>query len=287
MKQNKLYLIFLTAPWIIIFLLFWAYPLVYSFILSLSEYKTLSGQISYIGFQNYIDVFNDDYFWNALINTIIFTFGTVPVTTALALFLAVMVNDVKKFKGYFKSAFFLPSVTSLVVISLIFTNLYFKDGYLNGLLQLLGLPYAEKGFLLEPGTALFSIMAMDVWIAAGYYMILFLSGMQTISKDLYDNAKLMGASSWNQFINITLPLLKPTLLFVLIINTIKSFQVFIEIYVMTKGGPLGSTNTLVYSIFDKAFNQFDQVGYASAIAYILFVILLIMSFLQSKLLSEK
>lgn len=237
--------------------------------------------------ENYLNVFSDPAFLQAIMNTSIFTFGTVPITTALALFLAVMLNDLPKFQNIFRSSYFLPSVTSLVVISLIFTNLYIKDGYINSLLEMSGMPYPEKGWLLEPSTALLSIMAMDVWIAAGYYMVLFLSAMQSISKDLYDNADLFGASNWTKFRKITLPLIKPTLLFVLVINTIKSFQIFIEIYVMTKGGPLGNTTTLVYMVFDKAFNQFDQVGYASAVAYILFMILILLSLIQTRLLREK
>lgn len=286
MKQNRIYFLFLTLPWLIVFLVFWAYPLVYSFILSFSKYKTLSGNITWVGFENYSKVFSDPAFRQALLNTSIFTFGTVPITTAFALFLAVMLNDLPKLRNFFRSAFFLPSVTSLVVISLIFTNLYIKNGYINSLLEMIGAPYPDKGWLLEPSTSLISIMAMDIWIAAGYYMVLFLSGMQSISKDLYENADLFGASAWTKFKSITLPLLKPTLLFVLVINTIKSFQIFIEIYVMTKGGPLGSTTTLVYMVFDKAFNQFDQVGYASAVAYILFILLILLSYLQSKILKE-
>ena len=267
-------------------MIFWAYPLIYSLILSFSEYKTLSGKISFIGFENYKAILQDKIFLQALKNTAIFTFGTVPITTALALFLAVLINDIPKFKSFYKSAFFLPSVTSLVVISLVFTNLYIKDGYINSLLNMIGLPHPDKGWLLDPGTSLLSIMAMDIWIAAGYYMVLFLSGMQSISKDLYESADLFGASKTRQFFTITLPLLKPTLLFVLVINTIKSFQIFIEIYVMTKGGPLGSTTTLVYLIFDKAFNQMDQVGYASAIAYLLFILLILLSYIQSRVLKE-
>ena len=224
----------------------------------------------------------------ALKNTIIFTFGTVPITCFLSLMFAVLISDVKgKFQEWLKSTFFIPSVTSLVVISLIFTNLYSGNGYINSLLNMLGLPYPEKGWLLEPSTSLFSIMIMDIWLSIGYYMIIFLSYLQTIPKDLYDVAELEGLNKRGQFWKITVPLMKPAIMFVLIINTIKSFQVFVEIYVMTKGGPLGSTNTLVYAIFDKAFNQFDQISYASAIAYVLFFILIILSILQMKLLKTK
>ena len=288
MKKNNLYSLLFLSPWIISFLLFWLFPLIYSFILIFSEYKTLTNEIELIGFGNYIKLFNDPYFFQALKNTTIFTLGTVPVTCFLSLFFAVIVNDVSgKFQEWLKSSFFIPSVTSLVVISLIFTNLYSGNGYINSLMNMLGLPYPEKGWLLEPSTSLTSIMLMDIWLSIGYYMIIFLSYLQTIPKDLYSVAELEGLSKSGQFWKITVPLMKPAIMFVLIINTIKSFQVFVEIYVMTKGGPLGSTNTLVYAIFDKAFNQFDQVSYASAIAYVLFLILIVLSVLQMKLLKTK
>lgn len=288
MKKINIYSLLFLSPWIISFLLFWLYPLIYSFVLSFSEYKTLTNEIELIGFGNYIKLFNDPYFFQALKNTTIFTFGTVPVTCFLSLFFAVIVNDISgKFQEWLKSTFFIPSVTSLVVISLIFTNLYSGNGYINSLMNMLGLPYPEKGWLLEPSTSLAAIMLMDIWLSIGYYMIIFLSYLQTIPKDLYSVAELEGLSKSGQFWKITVPLMKPAIMFVLIINTIKSFQVFVEIYVMTKGGPLGSTNTLVYAIFDKAFNQFDQVSYASAIAYVLFLILIVLSVLQMKLLKTK
>jgi multiple sugar transport system permease protein len=125
-------------------------------------------------------------------------------------------------------------------------------------------------------------MAMDVWISAGYYMVLFLAGMEAIPKDLYESAELIGANAWQQFRRITLPLLRPTLLFVVVINSIKSFQVFVEVYVMTKGGPLGATSTLVYEVYHQAFEQSDSMGYASAIAYLIFLILMVVSLLQMR-----
>lgn len=252
------------------------------------DYQTLTGEMTFIGFDNYTKMAEDPIFWRALINTVTFTFGTVPFTTAFALILASFVNsNTVKFKEFFRASYFMPSVTSLVVIALIFTNLYARDGYINYLFEMLGMPYPEKGWLLEPSTALLSIMAMDVWIATGYYMVLFLAGMQTIPNDLYEAARLAGASAWQQFWRITLPMLRPTLLFVVVINTIKSFQIFIEIFVMTKGGPMNSTTTLVYEIFTNAFEKSDQMGYAAAMAYILFIILIIFSIIQMKLLREK
>lgn len=277
-------------PWIITFAVFWLYPLAYALYLSFTQYSTLSNTATWIGFDNYVAVFHDTLFWKAIINTTIFTFGTVPVTTTLALLLAVLLNKkYVRFVSFFRAAYFMPTVTSLVVIALIFTNLYAKDGYVNVLFNMIGLPHPEKyGWLQEPTTALGSIMAMDVWMSVGYYMVLFLAGLQTIPNDLYEAAELAGASAFTQFKKITLPLLRPTILFVVVINSIKSFQIFVEIYIMTKGGPLeGTTTTLVYEVYRNAFGSTDSMGYASALAYIIFAILLALSLLQMKILKPK
>jgi len=278
----------LLLPWLLTFSLFWLYPLLYAFYVSFTQYSTLGDTSTFIGLANYTRIFSDTLFWKALANTSVFTFGTVPVTTCFALVLALALHSsVVRYKGFFFFFFFLPSVTSLVVISLIFTNLYSKSGYVNILLSLCGLPFPERGWLLEPDTALLGIMAMDVWISAGYYMVLFLAGIQAIPTDLYESALLSGANAWQRFRYITLPLLRPTMLFVIVINTIKSFQIFVEIYVMTKGGPLNATTTLVYMVYEHAFERADTMGYASALAFIVFALLLLFSAVQMKVLKQK
>lgn len=286
--KNNINTALLIAPWAISLIIFWIYPIGYSLVLSLSKYSTLKNELTYIGFGNFTKAFSDPIFWKALVNTIIFTFGSVPITIALALFLAILLNNKwLKFASFFQASYFLPSITSLVVISLVFTNLYSANGYVNEILKLIGAPFPKLGFLLEPSTALYSIMAMDIWISTGYYTILILAGLQTIPNDLYESAILVGASEWQRFKRITLPLLRPTLLFVLVINTIKSLQVFVEIFVMTKGGPLDSTTSLVYIVYQNAFEKADNMGYASALAYILFVIILAFSYVQAKTLKAK
>lgn len=278
----------LLAPWLITLAVFWLYPLVYALVLSFSDYQTLTNEMSFIGLDNYSRVFKDEAFWKALGNTTIFTFGTVPFTTSIALALAVVLQKQSaKLASVFRAAYFLPSVTSLVVIALVFTNLYARDGYVNALFAFAGLPHPENGWLQTESTALPAIMAMDVWISAGYYMVLFLAGMESIPKELYESAELQGASRWQQFWRITLPMIKPTMLFVVVINSIKSFQIFVEVYVMTKGGPLGATSTLVYQVYHQAFEQSDSMGYASALAYIIFIILIVMSAIQMRLLRVK
>ena len=272
------------APWIITLVLFWAYPLLYSLYMSFTEYRTLSGQMNWIGLENYQRLAGDPIFWKALANTSIFVLGTIPFTTIFAIGLAVMLNRNIAWKGFYRSAFFIPSVTALVVLALIFTNLYAQNGYINSLLNLLHLPYPKDGWLLNTGTALPAIMAMDVWIAIGYYTVLFLAALQTIPAELYEAAEIDGASRRQQFFQITLPGLRPMLLFVIVLNTIRSFQVFTEVYVMTKGGPLNSTTTLVYEVYRNAFDRSDLMGYASAIAYVTFILILGVSLIQMRLL---
>lgn len=282
MKNNKNTYIMLI-PWILVFLIFWLYPILYTGYLSLTDYQTLTNSVKYVGLKNYKAIFNDNIFWIALRNTVLFTLGTVPFTVSIALILANLLNNkLVKFRNFFRASYFLPSVTSLVVISLIFTNLYSSDGYINIILKSLGLPTSQLGWLNNTKTSLLSIMIMDIWSACGYYMVIFLAAIQSIPEHLYDAAKLVGAKPFYVLRRITIPLIKPTIAFVLIVNIIKSFQVFMEIYIMTKGGPLNSTTTLVYMIFTNAFEKTDTLGYASAIAYVLFILLLIISFFQLK-----
>lgn len=272
------------APWLLTLLLFWLYPLGRSFYLSFTQYNTLSNKGTWVGLANYIRLFDDPVFWTALVNTLVFVVGTIPFTTIAALVLAVMLERRIAWKSLYRAGYFIPSVTSLVVLSLVFTNLYAHDGYINGLLGTLGVDYPKEGWLANRSTALPAIMAMDVWIAIGYYVVLFLAALQTIPRDLYEAAELDGASAWEQFRSVTLPGLRPMLLFVIVINTIRSFQVFTEVYVMTRGGPLNATTTLVYQIYENAFVRGDMMGYASAIAYVTFILILAVSLVQFRLL---
>jgi multiple sugar transport system permease protein len=269
-------------PWLFILILFWLFPIIYSLFLSFTEYNVLTGQAKWIGLANYFELFKDPDFWVALKNTIIFVVGTIPFTTIFALILAVLINQKIPLKSLFRAGFFIPSITSMVVIALIFTNLYAKDGYINFLFNLIGLPTPEKGWLLSEKTALLSIMAMDIWMATGYYMLLFLAALQAIPVELYQVSDIFGASFFQKLWHVTLPHLRPMTLFIILINTIKSFQIFVEIFIMTKGGPLNSTQTLVYLVYEQGLHKF-KMGYASAIAYVLFFIILVFSLIQMKL----
>ena len=279
--SRRLPLLYL-APWLITLLLFWLYPLLHSFYLSLTDYELLSRNVRFIGLANYVELFKDQDFLRALLNTGIFVVGTIPFTTVFALCLAILVNRRIPGAQLFRSAYFIPSITSLVVIALIFTNLYSRGGYLAMLCDLVGVPVPDRGFLFSETTALPAIMAMDIWIASGYYMLLFLAGLKSIPDEQYEAAALDGASALSSFWRITLPQLRPMALYVILINTIKSFQVFVEIFVMTKGGPLNSTLTVVYFVYDRGLHRF-LMGYASAAAYVLFVLIMLFALIQMRL----
>ncbi|MFH2037343.1 MAG: sugar ABC transporter permease [Candidatus Zixiibacteriota bacterium] len=273
-----------ASPWIVTFLIFWLIPLLYSLYLGFTDYRLMKPDYNWVGLKNFIALFSDNDFLQALKNTFIFVLGTIPVTTIISLFFALLIN--KKFPGrtIFRSGYFMPSITSMVVIALIFTNLYSRGGYIYLLTEMLGMDPPANGFLLSKNTALYSIMAMDVWMSVGYYMLLFLAGLKSIPDELYEAAEIAGAGAIRKFFSITLPLLKPVALFIIVINTIKSFQVFVEIFVMTKGN-YGSS-TAVYFVYESGLSRFE-FGYASAAAYILFLIIAMFSFIQFGLLRQR
>lgn len=278
--RNKILLF--TLPWIVYLIVFWLYPIIYSFYLSLTDFRLLQGSGQYIGLTNYTALLSDPVFLTALKNTFYFVFGTIPVTTILALIFALLIAE--KIPGHriFQATYFIPSITAMVVIALIFYNLYSRDGYIFSLFKLAGLSPPQNGFLQSEKTALLSIMAMDVWVAIGYYVLIFLAGIKSIPTELYEAARIDGAGFFRRSTLITIPLLKSTFLFVIVLNTIRSFQIFVEIFVMTSGRPFNSTLTAVYFIFERGISR-GSIGYASAAAYILFLILVIFSLIQFKL----
>ncbi len=275
----------LSSPWLITFVLFWLFPLVYSLVMGFTDYQLLARSYNWIGWDNYRELFIDPDFLAALKNTFVFVLGTIPVTTVVALLLALMVSRRFRGRSFFRAGYFLPSVTSMVVIALIFTNLYQRGGYVALLTELVGLTPPEHGFLYDSSTALLSIMAMDVWMSVGYYMLIFLAGLKAIPEELYEAAELAGAGRWRRFWSITLPLLRPVALFIVVINTIKSFQVFVEIFVMTRGK--FDTATVVYFVYEQGLQTQFRFGYASAASYLLFVIIAVFSIIQMILLRRR
>ena len=285
MKHLKLKAFLFSLPWLLTLGLFWLYPVIYSLIIGFTDNKLLSKTTNWVGLNNFTKLLSDEAFLESLKNTFIFVLGTIPITTIIALLFALLINKQFKGRALFRAGYFLPSITSMVVIALIFTNLFQRGGYIALLASMLGFTPPEHGFLFNNNTALYSIMAMDIWMAIGYYMLIFLAGLKTIPTELYEAAEISGASKFKQFFSITLPLLKPVTLFIIVINSIKSFQVFVEIFVMTKGK--FETSTMVYFIYETGLTTKFEFGYASAAAYLLFILIALFSILQFSLFRKK
>jgi multiple sugar transport system permease protein len=279
MQKTRSTLIFLS-PWLVSFGIFWVFPLIFSLVLSFLHFNPLRPDTAHVVWlSNFVEAFKDALFWKSLKNTLVFVLGTVPVTTLIAFFLAVAINQRIPFRTLYRSGFFIPSIISVVVISIIFKQFYSPLGPLNKVIGLFG--GEARSWLGEPRTALLCIMAMDVWASFGYYTILFLAGLQAIPSEIYEAARIDGSGAWGTLRFITIPMVRPITLFVVVVNTIRSFQIFIEVFVMTRGGPLNSTLTSVFYLYDRAFYRFDM-GYASAMAYLLFVVILCFSLVQMK-----
>ncbi|HLQ98288.1 MAG TPA: sugar ABC transporter permease [Candidatus Dormibacteraeota bacterium] len=271
-------------PAVFFFLLFTAYPIVKSFILSFQ--KTEGGTNSFAGLENYIRLFQDSLFYQSLANTLIILVIQVPIMIFLALVLANLMNStLLKMKGFFRVSFFTPAVTSLVSASVIFLLLLNPDyGIINFLLSYLGID--PVGWLNTSFWAKVSIVMVMIWRWTGYNMIILLAGLQNISGDLYEAARIDGAGVIRQFFSITIPQLRPVILFTTITSTIGTLQLFDEPYNLTGGGPVNSTTTITMYLYENAFQYFD-FEYASAIAYVVVVIIAIISFVQFKLGDDK
>ena len=254
-------------PWGICFAIFGLFPLVYAFVLSFLAYNPLRPDlVHWVGFANYTRALTSPSFWHALRTTAIFVVGTLPVTLTLAYAVAAQLGRLRRAQGFFRAAIFFPATLSMVVISLVFKSLYAEEGLLNGWLAAAGWPHVH--WLQDPSLALPSIMLMDVWASVGYYAILILAARKTLPEEQLEAARLEGLSTLTIERTIYFPHLHPVLLFVVLLNTIRSFQIFIEVFVLTRGGPLESTLTLVYHLYERAFYHFEM-GYACAIAFLL------------------
>ena len=267
-------------PWFSIFCIFQLYPIGYSFYLSFTKYKASGLQAPrWVGLQNYARLLEDSYFLSALGNSFYFIAGTVPLTMLIALILAATLNNKLKFRSCYQTAYFLPVVTTIFVTATIFIELYAPQGIFNQILEFFGKERIQ--WLRHPKWALPSIMLMSIWASFGFYCLIFLAGLQNIPKEYYELSKIEGASNIRQFFTITIPMLKPMIVVSFIINIVLAFQVFGEIYIMTKGGPFRSTETAVYYLYNTAFHK-QKMGYASAAGYYIFLILIVLSILQFK-----
>ncbi|MDD3051657.1 MAG: sugar ABC transporter permease [Candidatus Cloacimonetes bacterium] len=321
MKKISPYLYILPA--LIIVIAFRFIPILFSFIISFYEW-TVTGPKGFIGLANYERLLYDSSFWQSMLNTFYLVLYVVPATIIFSLIFANLLNGIERLKSFFRSLYFIPVVTSLVAVSIVWKlMLNQQNGVINFLIGQLGIEglawltesrgivdlflsnfgfnftsvvvffsnltgMAEKTVYLilgGPSLALFSIIMMSIWKSLGYNTIIYLAGLQNIPQGYYEAAEIDGASKFKQFLKITLPLISPTTFYVLMMTTITTFQVFSQIYLMTGppiGGPEGTTSVIVYYIFKKGYDELNM-SYASAVALVLFMIILTLTLLQKKL----
>ena len=271
--------LYLAVP-ILLMAVFFLAPFFMAFHISLFDYGHDLYAPDFVGLANYAALAESPSFWLAMKNTFIFLFGVVPAMVTLPILMALLVNGQLKGIAVFRALIYLPVVISMVVVGITWKWLLASDGLINYGLSLIGLP--KVNWLVDPDIAIYALIFVIVWKGLAYYMMMYLAHLQSLSKDLYESAEIDGASLWLKHWHITLPHLQPTMLMVAIISTIGSLKVFVEIYVMTRGGPLGSTQTLVYYIYQRAFENLD-LGVASAAGIVLMGILLVFSLIQLKL----
>ncbi|MDX2085089.1 MAG: sugar ABC transporter permease [Candidatus Melainabacteria bacterium] len=272
----------LVLPCLAGLMLFTYIPTLMSFGLSFS-YWNLLGSPHWVGVANYERLLRDPNFWAVLKTTAVFVLSVTGLEIVLGLLLAALLNRIRYGKLGLRAVYFLPFVTPMISVALVWGWLYDPQaGLLNVLLKTLGVLHQPVAWLYDTKTALASVVALEVWKTIGYNMVLFLAGMQAIPPQLYEAAELDGSSAWQTFWRVTLPLLTPTLFFVLMITLIHAIQSFDAVYLLTQGGPEQSTAVLVYWLYKNAF-QFYRVGEASALAYLLFVMVLLLTLLQWRL----
>ena len=248
-------------------------PVFCSFGLSFAKWDLLN-PIQFVGLDNYKEIFSEQLFFKILINTVVFALATSILGVIIPLILASILNSKIRGAEFYKTAYFLPFITPMIVIGVVWEWIFDPNiGLLNHILHI------HVNWLYDPHFAMPALIIVSVWKLIGYNMVIFLSSLSGISNSMFEAAKIDGANSYQTFKNVTIPLLSPTIFFVVFITAISSFQVFDLIYLMTQGGPLDSTNVLVYAIYKNAFEYFN-VGKASAIAYVLFLIILVLTLLQ-------
>ncbi|TFD96990.1 carbohydrate ABC transporter permease [Jeotgalibacillus sp. R-1-5s-1] len=283
MRSKTLVPYMFVAPAVILFSIFMAYPIIYSFILSFQSGQ--GSNMEFTGLDNFARLFSDDIFITALKNTFILLIIQVPIMIFLALIIANLLNSaLLKFKGVFRVSFFLPAVTSLVAYSIIFSIMLMNDGVVNQFITAIGLDSIP--WLSDPFWAKASLIIAMTWRWVGYNMVIFLAGLQNIPEELYEAASMDGASKIRQFFSITIPNLKPVILFTVILSTIGTLQLFDEPFVLTKGGPSDATLTIGMYLYQTGFRFFD-FGYASTIAYVIVILIAIMTFIQFKVTGDQ
>lgn len=310
-RQNlEAYLYLLPAT--LVLLVFWFFPVLLSIIISFTNWKGLDtwSTVKWVGGANYKDVILDQDFHKTLLNTFNYALFSVPLTMIISLVVALLLNTELKARSFFRTVYFLPFVTTWVAISIVWKYFYHRDfGLANHLLRSLGLSplnwlsdpkgiftmlFSPLGIkinnpiLAGPSLAMFAIILTSIWRSIGYYMVIFLAGLQNIDKSYYEAAEIDGANAWQKFRNITLPLLSPITFFIMIISMINSFKVFVPQLIMTpSGGPDNTTTTIVFHLYEKGFQGLWLMGHASAIAYILFLLILIITLAQNRVFGKR
>jgi multiple sugar transport system permease protein len=262
------------APAMAIFFVFTLLPVAIATYLSFTNYDVFT-KLDWIGTVNYEDVFQDELFWRALVNTVVYTGWSVPVSMAIGLALALLLNQKLRGLGIYRTVYYVPVVTSMVAVAMIWIQLFDPlYGVISNALE--GIGIRGVNWLGDPNLAMPSIIVVSVWKVIGWNMLIYLAGLQGIPDYLKEAASIDGANGWQTFWRITLPLLQPTTFFIFVTSLIGAFQVFDQVYVMTGGGPAGATTTLVHQIYNAAFKALDM-GYAAAMSFVLFGIILVVS----------
>jgi putative chitobiose transport system permease protein len=251
------------------------YPAVQTFFLSFTQYEyDLTQPPTWIGLKNFQRLLRDPIFWQTFRNTLLYLVCVVPILVSFPLGLAILVNQKLRGMHWFRVAYYVPVVISMVVAGIAWKWLYADNGLLNQLLQVVNLPPVP--WLTSPAWAIFSVMAVTVWKGLGYYMVIYLAGLQAIPQELYEAAAIDGSDGMKKHWDITIPLMRPYLFLVAVISAISATKVFEEVYVMTRGGPNHASETIVYYLYNKAFGELE-ISYACTIGLVMFLLILVLS----------
>lgn len=256
------------------------YPALQAFLLSFTQYEyDITQPPTWIGLDNFQRLLTDRVFWQTLRNTVLYLVGVVPILVIAPLALAILVNQTLPGIRWFRAAYYTPVVISMVVAGIAWRWLYAETGLLNQLLRWLNLSQEGIPWLTSPDLALFSVMAVTIWKGLGYYMVIYLAGLQSIPAELYEAAAIDGSDGWTKHWDITVPLMRPYLFLVAVISSISATKVFEEVFIMTQGGPRNSSKTIVYYVYERAFQDLE-ISYACTIGLVLFLMILSLSLIR-------
>jgi len=274
----------LVSPYLIFLLVFVTFPVLFCLLLTFNSWNIIS-PMRFIGFDNYNRLIHDNLFWKAISNTLKFLLLHIPLQIVVSLGLAQLLNQRLRARPFFRASFFMPVIVSGVVITILWQQLLgYESGLLNRLLSSVGLP--KIGWLVNPDIAIYSIAIMATWKNVGLYVILFLVGLQTVPTQYYEAARMEGASRWQQFYHITLPMINPTIFMVVILSTIGGFSLFIEPYIMTGGGPMNQTLSAVLYIYKQAFEYYNM-GYSATLGFFYAIMIMVVVVLQKRFIERE